>query len=79
MKLWLVQKRDPENSHPCWGYDSYGGHVVRTDTEEEARALAVIEAGTEGETVWLDEELTTCTELTAEGEAGIVLSDFSAG
>jgi hypothetical protein len=71
---------------PC--YDCCFGFVVRAETEQEAREFAEKEAGDESDKsrstrtplrkVWLDAALTTCTELTTDGEVGIVIRDFHA-
>lgn len=72
MKLWLLKRTDRI------GYDECDGFVVRAKTETDARALAAEQAGDEGKDVWLSPAV-TCTELTAKGEPGIVLSSFNAG
>ena len=52
------------------------GCIVRAETAGTARKIAREEAGAEGG--WLDAELTTCVELTPEGDAGVVMVDFPA-
>jgi hypothetical protein len=62
--------------------------LVRAETEADARKLAQTKAGKEGqgiylglglpedevaEDVWLAPEWTTCDELTAAGEPGVIL------
>jgi hypothetical protein len=71
---------------PPW--DKTMGVLVRAETDAEARRLAQTKAGSEGlgiyrafgldedelaENVWLTSEWTTCDELTAGGEPGVIL------
>jgi hypothetical protein len=94
MKLWLLEAKDvgfPEGENP-WNpwYDKCFGFVVRAETEEEARGIAHENAGDEnrGEFLsqktantkgpWKDARYSTCVELTADGERGMVLQDFHA-
>lgn len=91
MKLWILRPVEnlPIGDNPWepW-YDKCFCFVVRSETEEEARKLAHENAGDEnrgefqGEKIadtkspWLDAKYSTCVELTAEGDTGVVLSDF---
>lgn len=59
--------------------DTVIGFVVRADTELSARRFASEECGAEGGFVWLDPALSTCVELTADGDAGVVMADYDAG
>lgn len=77
MQLWHLYKRDDTAGYFTW--DCTFGFVVRAETEDAARALASSEAGDEGAAAWLDTKQTTCEELTAYGEAEIILRDFHAG
>lgn len=77
MKLWLLEKIEPGFAGKYWSYDCYYAHVVRAETEEQARNM--VPCGDEGKQAWLDLSLTTCAELTADGEPGVIISDFSAG
>lgn len=75
MKLWLLCRHEDE---PTW--DVADGFVVRAETEEQARAIAAKRAGDEGSQVWLRYSAgSTCEELTADGEPGIILRDYNAG
>lgn len=92
MTLWLllpVENLPPyDNPWEPW-YNKAFGFVVRSTTETEARELAHKAAGDEnrGEFLqtksantkapWLDPKYSTCTELTAEGESGVVICDFA--
>ena len=87
MKLWLIGKRgglaregDPWRP---W-YDKAYGFVVRAETEADARRLANENGGDERREIpgvypWLDSEFSTCVELTADGERGVVLCNFANG
>lgn len=93
MKLWILKPVEnlPKGDDP-WApwYDKAFGFVVRAGTEEEARKFAHEDAGdenrgmflgrktTETNSPWLDAKYSTCTELTADGEAGVVMQDFHA-
>jgi hypothetical protein len=74
MKLWLL-KRFTET--PV--YDVNNGFVIRAETENAARDIASQQRGDEGPETWTDIGLSTCEELTADGEIGVVLRDFNAG
>jgi hypothetical protein len=96
-KLWLLSpirgSAPIDGSVDAWDpdYDKTRGHVVRAETEEEARVLANAFGGAEtgpfsdgsehhtyrlGGDPWLDSKQTTCVELTTAGAVGIMLSDF---
>ena len=75
-------------------FDKVMGVVVRAADEGRARALAQSQAGDEGlgvyvrfglpedqlaPDVWLNPDWTNCDELTAEGEAGVILVDRREG
>ena len=93
MKLWLIKAREdlPADDNPWepW-YDKNFGFVVREETEEGAREIAHENAGDENRGVfsgkeisktkepWRDVKYSTCTELNAHGEQGLVLKDFCA-
>ena len=77
MKLWLLEPMVHWNP---W-FDTQAGLVVRAETEQDAREIAQESSGDEDRQFvkpWLDPEVTSCFELTAEGEAGIVLRSFDA-
>ncbi len=84
MKLWLLRpveglSREDDPWIP-W-YDKVFGFVVRTESEKSARRLADFDACDENsETInpWLDSRYSTCQELSAEGEPGIIIQDFAA-
>lgn len=92
MKIWLLQAKDqdlPDGVNPWvpW-YDKAFGHVVRAETEEEAREIAHNNAGDENrgeflgekisktESPWKDSKYSTCIELVHEGESGLIITDF---
>jgi hypothetical protein len=79
-KLWVLKPRDGRLSDP-WSpwYDNAFGFVVRAVDEESARKFANKNAGDENRhsKPWLDSELSTCEELTPEGNDGVILRDFA--
>jgi hypothetical protein len=96
-KLWLLRpilgSAPIDGSKDAWDpdYDKARGHVVRAETEEEARVLANAFGGAEtgpfddghenyiyrtGGDPWLDPKQSTCVKLIAAGDVGVVLSDF---
>lgn len=87
MSLWLLRPNDYGHDDGWVGaagspwekwYDKAFGFVVRAETENEARRMAQEQSGDEGDTAWLSSEFSTCTELTADGEAAVVIRDFAA-
>jgi hypothetical protein len=74
MKLFIL-KRFSETPQ----YDVNNGFVVRSMGEDEARGYAAKEYGDEGSDTWMNASRSSCIELTADGEAGVVLRDFNAG
>ena len=88
-RLFLL--RPVDGNDKAWDpwYDKVFGFVVRADNEKQARALANAQGGDEcgpvrqsvyrmGGDPWLDPDQSTCEELTAHGEAGVILRDFAA-
>ncbi len=58
-------------------YDSYSGHVVIANTEDEARKICPY--ANEGN-IWVDKKGSTCVELgKTNNKAGLILSSFHAG
>lgn len=60
-------------------YDCSDGFVIRAVSEAHARVLASRTNGGEGPETWTDPLRSTCEVLRADGEPGVVLSDFNAG
>jgi len=90
MRLWLLRPRDDlpevrdEHANPWYPWhDKYFGFVIRAETEERAREMAQVDGGDEigcqwhDIAAWLSPEYSTCTELTADGDEGIVIKDFA--
>lgn len=93
MKLWLLRPIEKEGDNPWWSeYDCVFGFVIRAVTEEEARIIAQQNGADEtlterGESrfgksdtfPWREPQYSQCVELTTEGVAGIIITDFKAG
>lgn len=83
MKLFLLRpKKGLTGDDNCWDpwYDCSFGMVVRAKTEIAARMIADANAGSENSSSknpWLNKELSTCVELTAEGELEMIIQDFA--
>ena len=91
MKLWILEPREEFSHtgqpNPWDPYcDSVIGLVVRADSEESARALADKNGGAETDSFhrrvgvpgcgpWLRPEYSTCTELSVDGPACVILKD----
>ena len=56
-------------------YDVVNGFVVRACDEDEAREICNNAHGDEGP-VWKNDELTSCVELTDDGDHEIFLCDY---
>ena len=84
MKLWLLEPREsildlnPKENPWYHVYDLHWGYVIRAETEEKARHIAA-ERGTDERRGWLSSEYSTCVELFADGEEGVILDDYRAG
>jgi len=74
IKLWLLHSKEESDA-----YDVVNGVVVRAATELQARKIAAFAHGDEGGDVWLKHRKSTCIELLAGGDAGIVLCNYRAG
>ena len=84
MKLYIL--RQVKEWEP-W-YDTARGFIVRAESEQAARQLIYdyskdcgiwqddLKSGYEGKEVWLNPELTTCTELNPKGKSEIIMRDF---
>ena len=92
MKLWILRRIGWTLDMSIGGLNEVDGFVVRAASANDARALAVrghprrIDAdyevndwkpGDEGDEVWLDEAQSTCFELTADGEPGTIMRDYT--
>ena len=91
MKLWILRPIDGivnDNPWEPW-YDKAFGFVVRAENETQARNFAHAEAGDENrgtflnkkisntKSPWLDKKYSTCEELQADGNKGVVMRDFA--
>lgn len=81
MKLWKLDYIPGADNGCSPGYDDTHSLIVRATTEQSARVLAAApwELSRSGERRWLDDALTTCVELTAEGPAETVLRHYMYG
>jgi hypothetical protein len=90
MKLWLLKPiKDLKKEYSPWEdpwWDKTVGFVIRAETEKEAREIATENGGDEinkdyfaggDKNAWLSEKFSTCEELTGEGEAGVILMDYT--
>lgn len=80
-KLWLLQSIPAEVAKARvdpWDppYDCMFGVVVRAGSEQEARQLASGVAQDEGRWPWLASELTSCIELSPDGEDAVILKNI---
>jgi hypothetical protein len=78
MRLWLLSPREiAEKADDPWEpwFDKNFGMVVRAPDEATARTLARKAAWGEGADAWSDPALSSCVELTANGEAGVIMTD----
>lgn len=82
-KLWLLRPQEnlPFDANPWdpW-YDKDFGFVICAETEAEARAIAQANGGAErfGESLpWKLSEFSSCVELTATREKGVIMNDFA--
>ena len=84
MKVWLLAPIRGRAGDPWeeW-YDKAFGFVVIAENEHQARQLASREGGDEKNgqvgNPWTNFNYSTCTELVAEGEPRVVISNFAAG
>jgi hypothetical protein len=70
MHLYLLQtKEDP-------GYGAFDAFLIRARTEALARAMASKRLYEDN---WLDENITTCTEVTTEGVEEILMESNRGG
>lgn len=76
MKLWLLRPLREGVGSPWQVSDvKCFGFVVRAETASHARIMATEKSGYEGD-AWLDAELSSCAELTADGKAEVVIRDL---
>lgn len=84
MKLWLLKCKAlhgvKDNPWSPW-YDTAQGFVIRAETTEQARTLALSHGGYEVDKypdAWTNPKYSSCEELIAEGKEALILRDFSA-
>jgi len=76
MKLYILKAIEGVEEFYPW-YDKSFGHLVRAESEIDARTIASRHCGDEGEHPWLDGNKTTCEELTSDGEEEHLMVDFA--
>lgn len=79
-KLWLLRPIEDLPKGNPWDpwFDRAFGFVVRAETEKDARFIAGKDSGDEMHSSWHDASLSTCVELSAEGEPCVIIRDFAA-
>ena len=73
MQAWIIRRIGRAD------YDQHDGHVVLAPSEVSAREIVAADLGIEQPNVWRSRALSTCAEVDAIAEPGIVLSSFNAG
>lgn len=74
MKLWILERKSQRAD-----FDVVDGFIVRAETESAARMWAASQAQGKKPETWMLGERSTCTELTADGDSGVVIADTHAG
>lgn len=79
MKLWLLKPNNNRDSldNP-WLFTNIVcmGVIVRAEDENSARSYAVKIAANEGAKAWMLPGYSTCEELEAAGEPGVIMWDL---
>lgn len=74
--LFLLERDDPEGKI----YDCNDAFLVRARSEKQARKIASKrQSGDEPPQTWLDPKKSSCEIVPADGEPGIIMTDFHAG
>jgi len=77
MKLWILRPiNDNQGAWIPW-YEKAFGFVICARNEKEARLLAAEDSGDEGRRSWLDDEQSSCVELTISENSKIIIKDFA--
>ena len=79
MKLFILRVKDEayaNDKHWSPLYDTTLAHIVRAETTLLAREVVCNSKyyGAEGNLVWLDSDLTSCEELTADGDPAYIMA-----
>lgn len=86
MKLWILKpNKNLDSNNDPWDpwYDKSFGFVILAETAKDARKCADENAGDENGTLgkkihpWMDLKYSSCVELTADGETGVIMTDFA--
>jgi hypothetical protein len=76
LKLWLLQPvKDADPWMPF--HDCMFGFVVRADSEAVARSIAATRASDEGPKAWLSSQNSSCVELQADEQPGVILESWN--
>lgn len=75
VKLWLLRPISVEGEPWKPWYDKCFGMVVRAESEHAAREIATANGAEESDRNGWGPEWSTCVELTADGDRGVVIAD----
>jgi hypothetical protein len=73
MKLYLLKQKGR------YSYDEYDSKLVRAENETQARFVASLKPGDEGEATWLLDCYSSVEEVTQEGPSEQIIGSFNAG
>lgn len=73
MKLYLLKRKDGID------YDEYDAKLVRAENETQARFVASLKPGGEGESTWLLDAYSSVEEVAQEGPSEQIIGSFNAG
>ncbi len=80
-RFWLLSPRRKVGGENPWDpwFDKMFGVLVLSASESDARALAALQCGEEGEQAWLDERFSECVPLDdlPKDKDRVVLRDFA--
>ena len=72
MKLFLLEQLDSGGAYS----DEYEAKIIRAENEDQARDIANMTTGDEGE-IWEDDTMVSCVEVPQDGDPGVILDDFN--
>ena len=71
MRLYLLTRTDGPT------YDAYEAKLIRAKSQKQAREIANIDTGDEGE-IWVDKKQVKSTILKNKGRVGEIITSFNA-